>query len=202
MMLPVVLDLSRVPVALVGRDTRALNRLRAIEADGAARARVFSDAPSPALAAYAGERLVPRLPTAADLAGSRVVFIAGLAPEESGEVASVAYAAGALVNVEDQRGWCDFHSPALVRRGDLLIAVSTNGQSPALARRVREWLEAMFTESWASRVIELARLRRRLRAHGLGAEVTTATDAVIARNGWLAPAREKEAPRPYARAHS
>ncbi len=203
MMLPVVLDLARVPVALAGRGARALNRLHQIEADGVARARIFSDAPSPALAAHAGDRLVPRLPAAADLAGSRVVFIAGLPAEESGEVAAAAYAAGALVNVEDQRGWCDFHSPALVRRGDLLIAVSTNGRSPALARRVREWLEAAFPESWAARVTELARLRRRLRAHGLGAEVTHATDAVIARRGWLRDPREDdERPTRHGRAHS
>jgi precorrin-2 dehydrogenase/sirohydrochlorin ferrochelatase len=202
MMLPVVLDLSRVPVALVGRGERALGRLRAIEGDGVARARVFSDAPCPALAEHAGVRLTARLPTAADLAGSRVVFIADLPPEESGDVAAAAYAAGALVNVEDQRGWCDFHSPALVRRGDLVITVSTNGQSPALAKRLREWLEAAFPEQWAARVADLARLRRRLRAHGLGAEVTHATDAVIARRGWLPGLRDKEAPIRHARAHS
>jgi len=203
MMLPVVLDLARVPVALVGRGARALARLHALEADGVARARVFSDAPSPALAARAGDRLTPRLPTAADFAGCRVVFIAGLPPEDSADIATAAYAAGALVNVEDQRGWCDFHSPALVRRGDLLIAVSTNGQSPALARRVREWLEAAFPESWSARVIELAQLRRRLRAHGLGAEVTQATDAVIARRGWLpGPREEEERPTRHGRAHS
>ena len=179
-----------------------LGRLRAIEADGVARIRVFSDAPSPTLAEHVGARLIQRLPTAADLAGSRIVFITGLTPEESAEIAAAAYAAGALVNAEDQRGWCDFHSPATVRRGDLLIAVSTNGQSPALARRVREWLEAAFPERWAARVVELARLRRRLRAHGLGAEVTHATDAVIARNGWLAPVAAEEPQGRHARAHS
>jgi precorrin-2 dehydrogenase/sirohydrochlorin ferrochelatase len=202
MMLPITLDLARVPVALVGRGARALDRLRAIEADGIGRTRVFSDAPSPALAVHAGARLVERLPTAADLAGSRIVFVVGLTPEESGEIAAAAYAAGALVNVEDQRGWCDFHAPALVRRGDLVIAVSTSGQSPALARRVRAWLEAMFPEQWAMRVVELARLRRRLRAHGLGAEVAHATDAVIARNGWLASVPPQDSQRRHARAHS
>jgi precorrin-2 dehydrogenase/sirohydrochlorin ferrochelatase len=185
MMLPIVLDLARVPVALVGRDAHALNRLRQLEADGVPRVRIFSDAPSAALRAYAGDRLIERLPSAADLAGSRVVFIADLPPEDVGDIATAATVAGALVNVEDQRGWCDFHSPALVRRGDLLITVSTNGQSPALAKRIRLMLEALFPAAWADRVGELARLRRRLRAHGLGAEVTRATEAVIANRGWL-----------------
>jgi precorrin-2 dehydrogenase / sirohydrochlorin ferrochelatase len=185
MMLPIVIDLARVPVTLVGRDAQALRRLRHLEADGVARARVFSDAPSDALLAYAGARIVRRLPTAADLAGSRIVFIADMPPEDSGDIATLAYAAGALVNVEDQRAWCDFHSPSVVRRGDLLMSVSTGGKSPALARRIRAYLETLFADSWADRVVELARLRRRLRAHGLGAEVTQATDALIARHGWL-----------------
>jgi hypothetical protein len=78
MMLPITLDLARVPVALVGRDAQALKRLRQLEADGVPRTRIFSDAPSEALRAFAGERLIERLPTAADLAGSRVVFIADM----------------------------------------------------------------------------------------------------------------------------
>jgi precorrin-2 dehydrogenase/sirohydrochlorin ferrochelatase len=193
MMLPLVIDLARVPVAVVGRDAQALKRLRHLEADGVARARIFSDAPSPALRTYAGRRIVRRLPTAADLAGSRVVFVGDLPPEDSADVATLAYAAGALINVEDQRGWCDFHSPAVIRRGDLLLSVSTGGQSPALARRIRLFLEALFTASWAERVVELGRLRRRLRAHGLGAEVTQATDALIAQRNWLLhPSDERE----------
>jgi precorrin-2 dehydrogenase / sirohydrochlorin ferrochelatase len=185
MMLPIVLDLARVPLALVGRDAQALKRLRLLEADGVARVRIFSDAPSDALRAYAGDRLIERLPNATDLAGSRLVFVADLPPEEIGDIAIAATVAGAFVNVEDQRGWCDFHSPSVVRRGDLLIAVSTNGQSPALAGRIRAALEALFPPAWAERVVELGRLRRRLRAHGLGAEVTHATSAVIANRGWL-----------------
>ena len=197
MMLPVVIDLARVPVTLVGRDTQALKRLGHLEADGVARARIFSDAPSEALRAYAGERLVERLPSADDLAGSRVVFIADLPPEEVSDIAIAATIAGALVNVEDHKGWCDFHSPSVVRRGDLLISVSTNGQSPALAKRIRTMLETVFPASWAERVVEIARLRRRLRAHGLAAEVAGATDALIANRGWL-PAPEDAETRRHA----
>jgi hypothetical protein len=56
-------------------------------------------------------------------------------------------------------------------------------------------LEALFPESWAGRVAELGRLRRRLRAHGLGGEVTQATDALIARRNWLPSAPLREEPR-------
>lgn len=199
MILPIAIDLARVPVALVGRDLQALKRLRQLEADGVARVRLFSDAPSPALLDHAGNRLVRRLPTARDLAGSRIVFIADLPPEDGADVAAAACAAGALVNIEDQRGWCDFHSPAIVRRGDLVISVSTNGQSPALAHRVRAYLESLFPDFWAGRVAELGRLRRRLRAHGLGAEVKQVTDAMIARRNWLPATPSREEPN---RAHA
>ena len=192
MMLPIVIDLARMPVAVVGRDAQALKRLSHLEADGSARVRIFSDEPSAALRAYAGERLVERLPNAADLAGSRVVFIADMPPEEVGDIATAATIAGALVNVEDQKGWCDFHSPSVVRRGDLLLSVSTNGQSPALAKRIRTMLEAIFPASWAERVVELGRLRRRLRAHGFAAEVAGATDALIANRGWLPTLEDAE----------
>ena len=49
-----------------------------------------------------------------------------------------------LVNVEDRPALCDFHSVAEVRRGDLLLTVSTGGASPGLAARIRARLAAEF----------------------------------------------------------
>jgi precorrin-2 dehydrogenase len=54
-----------------------------------------------------------------------------------------------LVNVMDDPARCDFAAPAVVRRGDLTIAVSTSGRSPALARKLREELERRFGPEWA-----------------------------------------------------
>jgi precorrin-2 dehydrogenase/sirohydrochlorin ferrochelatase len=56
---------------------------------------------------------------------------------------------GVLVNVMDDPARCDFAAPAIVRRGDLTIAIATGGRSPALARRLREELERRFGEEWA-----------------------------------------------------
>jgi len=67
---------------------------------------------------------------------------------------------GVLCNVVDVPELCDFFYPAVVKRGDLQIAVSTSGQSPSLARRLREQLEWQFGASYADWVAELGATRR------------------------------------------
>lgn len=186
-MLPLALDLSRLPVAVVGRGDIVLKRLRLMDEAGAARVAVHVVDPGPDLAAAAGDRLRPFLPGAVDLAGMRLVVIAGLDRAEAEAVAKAARDAGALVNVEDVVDLCDVHLPALVRRGDLTIAVSTAGKSPALARRLRRRLETDYGPEWVDRLAELAALRQGWREQGLpAAEVSRRSDAFVDEKEWLA----------------
>jgi precorrin-2 dehydrogenase/sirohydrochlorin ferrochelatase len=67
-----------------------------------------------------------------------------------------------LCNVVDVPEQCDFYYPALVKRGDLQIAISTSGRSPALARLLREQLEQQFGPGYASWVAELGATRREI----------------------------------------
>jgi precorrin-2 dehydrogenase/sirohydrochlorin ferrochelatase len=69
---------------------------------------------------------------------------------------------GALVNVADAPELCDFTVPANVVRGDLVITVSTNGKSPALARRLREELEQRYGPEYGLYLELVARLRSEL----------------------------------------
>ncbi len=79
-----------------------------------------------------------------------VVCVASAAdPAERDRIAREARARGVLVNVMDDVRNCDFAAPAVVRRGDLVLAISTGGRAPALTRRLREALEAMFGPEWA-----------------------------------------------------
>lgn len=71
---------------------------------------------------------------------------------------------GVLCNIVDVPELCDFYYGALVRRGALQIAISTGGESPALAQRLREELEKQFGEEYGSWLSELGALRKRLRA--------------------------------------
>jgi precorrin-2 dehydrogenase/sirohydrochlorin ferrochelatase len=185
-MTPIVLDLSRVPVAVVGRRRQAERRLALLDADQHSDIRVFSDAPSDGLARTAGNRLIRRLPDADDLKGIRLVFVTDLDTDAAAKIAELAHAHGALVNVEDRTPLCDFHVPAVVQRGDLLLSVSTGGKSPALARRLRLALSELFPTPWAERLDRLAGLRRELRERGAPPqEIAHATEALVERERWL-----------------
>ncbi|HEV3475618.1 MAG TPA: bifunctional precorrin-2 dehydrogenase/sirohydrochlorin ferrochelatase [Actinomycetota bacterium] len=65
-----------------------------------------------------------------------------------------------LMNMMDDPVHCDFAAPAIVRRGDLTIAISTGGASPALARRLREELEEQFGPEWVDIADLIAAVRR------------------------------------------
>jgi precorrin-2 dehydrogenase / sirohydrochlorin ferrochelatase len=84
-----------------------------------------------------------------DLDGAFVCVASSSDAAERRRISREARARGVLVNVMDDVSNCDFAAPAVVRRGDLVLAISTGGRSPALARRLREELEARFGPEWA-----------------------------------------------------
>jgi len=73
------------------------------------------------------------------------------------------------VNSADDPDHCDFILPAVIRRGELTVAVSTGGTSPAVTRAIREELDDYFTPDYAQLVAIAAEVRRRLKANSLGA---------------------------------
>jgi precorrin-2 dehydrogenase/sirohydrochlorin ferrochelatase len=74
---------------------------------------------------------------------------------------------GVLCNVVDVPEYCDFFYPAVVRRGDLQIAISTAGHSPSLAQKIRKQLERQFGEGYAAWVEQLGETRRLILASDL-----------------------------------
>lgn len=83
-------------------------------------------------------------------------------PQINRQVSSRAAEVGIPVNIADQPELCDFFIPSVVRRGDLNIAVSTGGKSPALAKSVRERLEEEFGPEYEEWVNILGEFRRRI----------------------------------------
>jgi precorrin-2 dehydrogenase/sirohydrochlorin ferrochelatase len=164
-LLPIVLNLETVKVGLAGAGEGLLRREALLAEAGLTPVTV------------AGE---------AELAGIQILFVAGLEPGRSAALARAADAAGILVNVEDEPELCDFHVPAIVRRGDLVLTVSTGGRAPGLARRLREWLDERFGPEWNTRVEEMGRTRAAWRAEGLPShEVSERSRTLIAEKGWL-----------------
>jgi len=72
-----------------------------------------------------------------------------------------------LCNVVDVPEQCDFYYPAVVQRGDLQIAISTSGQSPSLAQKIRQQLERQFGPGYAHWVAALGETRRKILASNL-----------------------------------
>jgi precorrin-2 dehydrogenase/sirohydrochlorin ferrochelatase len=72
-----------------------------------------------------------------------------------------------LCNVVDVPDLCDFFYPSVVRRGDLQIAISTSGQSPSLAQKIRQQLEKQFGPAYAAWVAELGETRKLILASDL-----------------------------------
>jgi precorrin-2 dehydrogenase / sirohydrochlorin ferrochelatase len=120
------------------------------------------------------------------LDGLKLLFVAGLPASQASNLAGRARKAGVLVNVEDQIALCDFHVPALIRRGDLLIAVSTGGRAPGLARLLREWLAKRFGPEWSIYLDQAGQSRAAWRAEGAtGADISRRTRALVEERNWL-----------------
>ncbi len=164
-MLPIVLTPETARIGLIGQG-EALERRRAL---------------------LTGSGITPiPVDQTGDLGGLRILFVAGLSAAQSEVLAARARRAGILVNVEDIPALCDFHVPAIVRRGDLLFSVSTRGRAPGLARRLREWLEQRFGPEWEEFSAELGEARTRWRGEGVeAAEISVRTRKIIEEKGWL-----------------
>ncbi len=105
-----------------------------------------------------------------DLAGAFLAVVATASRTLNERVYYEANRRGVLCNVVDVPDLCDFFYPAVVRRGDLQIAVSTAGQSPSLAQIIRQQLEKQFGPGYAAWVAELGETRKLILASDLDKE--------------------------------
>jgi precorrin-2 dehydrogenase/sirohydrochlorin ferrochelatase len=105
--------------------------------------------------------------TAGDLDGTFLAIVATASRSLNASIYEEAQRRGVLCNVVDVPEFCDFYYPAVVRRGDLQIAISTNGQSPSLAQKLRQQLERQFGPGYAQWVAELGETRKLVMASDL-----------------------------------
>jgi uroporphyrin-III C-methyltransferase / precorrin-2 dehydrogenase / sirohydrochlorin ferrochelatase len=166
---PVFFDLKAQKVLVVGGGEVALRKLALLERAGAAITVVAPElAPEIMARVSAGKiRAEAREFAPQDLEGARLVIVATHRRAVNRWIATLSEARGIPVNVVDDREASRFIVPALIDRDPVLVAVSTGGTSPVLARRLRERLEAAIPKrigglaSWLRALRHAA--RRRLR---------------------------------------
>lgn len=128
-----------------------------------ARIRVVAIEATPTVREWAREgriELELRPYRSSDLEGVFLAVVATSSRTLNERIYGDAQARRVLCNVVDVPDLCDFFYPSVVRRGDLQIAVSTAGQSPSLAQKIRQQLEKQFGPAYAAWVAELGETRK------------------------------------------
>ncbi|MBE7490577.1 MAG: bifunctional precorrin-2 dehydrogenase/sirohydrochlorin ferrochelatase [Planctomycetes bacterium] len=164
-MYPIFLRLEKRPVLVVGAGTVAARKIEALLAAGA---EVYVIAPGvcpevAALAARGKVTLEQRPFRRNDCDGAFLVIAATGDSAVNRAVRDEAERLGLLVNSVDDPANCNFYVPALVRVGDLRIAVSTQGKAPMLSGLVRAWLQRVVPAELAALVEDTEKLRLRLK---------------------------------------
>ena len=174
---PVFLDLQRRPCLVVGGGPAALQKVEGLLAAGAAVAVVSPTLCSDLASLVQAGRLrhVPRPYAESDLDGVDLVLLPGDDRAANARIRGEARRRGVWVNAADDPANCDFILPAVLRRGPVTIAISTDGASPALARRIREELTDYLAEDVAALGTLLAEVRADLRTHGALPAIDPAT---------------------------
>lgn len=159
---PIFLKLTGRPCVVIGAGHLAESKiasLRAAEASVTVIAPQASDAIGE-LAASGEITLLRRSYQEGDLAGAFLVVAATDVPAVNRAVFAEAPATGVLCNAVDDPPFCDFYFPSVVRRGDLQVAISTAGNSPALAQQLRRELNEQLPLDLGDWLADLGNLRR------------------------------------------
>jgi len=163
---PLFLDLSDRLCVVVGGGNVAAEKVDGL-LDAGARVRLIALRLVPALAARVAESSLEHRPRGyrrGDLAGALLVLSERISPRADRALWAEAQARGIPINVQDDTAHCSFIAPAIVRRGDLQVAVSTSGQAPVLAVRLRQWLERRLGPQHARFLALAGDLRARVAA--------------------------------------
>ena len=172
-MFPIFLKLESRPCLVVGAGTIAECKIQGLLAECAS-LKVVAPEATAQIRQWASAGAIDwhqRKFQSGDLEGKFLVIVATSSRDVNSRVFIEAHAKGILCNAVDDPPNCDFYYPAVVRRGDLQIAISTGGQSPALAQRIRQELEQQFGPEYESWVAELGKQREELAASDLDPDV-------------------------------
>jgi precorrin-2 dehydrogenase/sirohydrochlorin ferrochelatase len=161
---PVHLDIQNRKCLVVGGGAVGTRKVNTLLECGA-RVAVVSPEPTPQLARMASEgsiTLRKRNYRSDDISGMFLVIGATDDETLNHQISKDAERANILCNIADRPEVCNFVLPAIVRRGDLVITVSTSGKSPALAKHLRQKLETQFGPEYADFLLLMGAIRKKL----------------------------------------
>jgi siroheme synthase-like protein len=172
-LLPVFLKLTSRRCVVVGAGNIALDKIRSL-LQAEASVLVIAPEAHPAVEQLANEGRIEwqrRVFEAADIDGAFLVIAATSTPSVNHHVYQTSVERGILCNAVDDPPNCDFYFGSVVRRGDLQVAISTAGESPALAQRLRREIDEQLPDDLGPWLAELGSLRREvLVAYPIGEE--------------------------------
>lgn len=158
--LPIDLNIEGKLAVIVGAGKVAARKAESLLAAGA-RVRVVGSEIGKEVEAVTGVEAIRAAYRRNHISGASVVIAATDDPSLNAKVAKDARKIGALVNVVDTPDLCDFVFPAVARKGDVAIAVSTGGASPTLARKLKDQIAGSLDDSYEGLAKVLATVRQR-----------------------------------------
>jgi len=166
---PVFLDIADKPVVVIGGGNIAHQKMENLLAAGA-KVTVISPELNEEMAALRDDGKYMHLARTyepGDIEGYELVFVATDDHDENRRVWKEGRERHIWVNAVDDIPNCDFIMPGIVKQGELILAISTSGTSPAMARKVREDIQAFLTDDDSTLLDLAAEVRRELREQGI-----------------------------------
>lgn len=164
-MYPITLDLKGEPILIIGAGNVGERKIMSAYSAGAD-VTVISEQYGEVVKKLANDgkiRLIERSYQPGDCRGYFMVIGSTGSNAVNAAISEECTALGTLVNIVDKPEYCNFHVPAVVKRGDFQIAVSTGGKSPALAREIRKELEEQYNEVYGRLTERLGIIRKELK---------------------------------------
>lgn len=165
---PIFVKISQIELLIVGGGNVALEKATALlQNDEKAKvtfvAPYFREELIQYIQAYPQIQLIERPFEASDLEGKQLVICATDNKELHQEIKHLAAQQQLLCNVADTPALCDFYLGSIVQKGDLKIAISTNGKSPTLAKRIKAYLEDIIPMDIQTSLEQMEQVRKQLK---------------------------------------
>ena len=163
---PIFLLPHRLNILVVGGGNVALEKLTSLMKNSPeANVKLVGANIFPETKSYLNELQIPfeeKFFEESDLEGINILFVAINIKEDSAKIRAIAKTKNILVNVADTPDLCDFYLGSVVTKGDLKIGISTNGKSPTLSKRIREYMEEALPNSTQDLIDNLGKIRSTL----------------------------------------